>query len=54
MSEAVRYQKCPHCGGEHWGQRFDDCPYVKILNDNSTTEQRDNSEGWLRNHKEGK
>lgn len=22
-------QKCPHCGGEHFGQRFDDCPFIK-------------------------
>jgi hypothetical protein len=31
--KGVRYPKCPHCGGQHWGQRFDDCPYVALLSD---------------------
>jgi hypothetical protein len=22
---------CPHCGGLHFGQRFDDCPYLNSL-----------------------
>ena len=35
---------CPHCGGWHWGQRFDDCPYVRLLADPSATdEQRANA-----------
>lgn len=45
----VEDPKCPHCGGEHWGQRFDDCPYVQILADpNASEEQRLNAAEWLR------
>lgn len=22
-------QKCPHCGGMHFGQRFDNCPFER-------------------------
>lgn len=41
--------KCPHCGGEHWGQRFDDCPYIKLAVDmEASQEQRDNAAEWLR------
>jgi hypothetical protein len=41
--------KCPHCGGEHWGQRFDDCVYVKLAHDQTASqEQRDNAAEWLR------
>jgi hypothetical protein len=44
---------CPHCGGTHWGQRFDDCPYVRLVADpNATEEQRTNAAEWLRLHKE--
>lgn len=21
---------CPHCGGIHYGQRYDNCPYLKL------------------------
>lgn len=21
---------CPHCGGLHYGTRYDDCPYLKL------------------------
>jgi hypothetical protein len=46
---------CPHCGGTHLGQRFDDCPYVKLVVDESATEeQRQNAGEWLRLHREGK
>lgn len=42
------HPKCPHCGGEHWGQRFDDCPYVRLLSDPSASEeQRLNAASWL-------
>jgi hypothetical protein len=48
-SAAVVYPKCPHCGGEHWGQRFDDCPYVALLADPAaTSEQKANAADWLR------
>jgi hypothetical protein len=41
--------KCPHCGGQHWGQRFDDCPYIELAVDPAATqEQRDNSAEGLR------
>jgi hypothetical protein len=40
---------CPHCGGQHWGQRFDDCPYVRLVSDKSATEeQKHNAAEWLR------
>jgi hypothetical protein len=43
--------ECPHCGGLHYGQRFDDCTYVNILKDpKSTTEQRKNAAAWLENN----
>jgi len=49
MSEAVINPKCPHCGGIHLGQRFDDCPYVKLVSDETATlEQRHNAAEWLR------
>lgn len=39
---------CPHCGGLHLGQRFDDCPYIKILKDPAATEeQRTNARSWI-------
>jgi hypothetical protein len=41
-------KRCPHCGGLHFGQRFDDCPYAKLARDpHATQEQRRNSQGWL-------
>lgn len=41
---------CPHCGGLHFGQRFDDCPYVLLSTDTTATpEQRKNAAGWLLN-----
>ena len=46
------HRKCPHCGGEHWGQRFDDCTYVNIKADpNATEEERRNAAGTLAAHK---
>ena len=40
---------CPHCGGLHFGQRFDNCPYVKLAVDpTATEEQRTNASEWLR------
>ena len=40
--------RCPHCGGIHYGQRFDDCPYVRILADpNASEEQKNNAAEWL-------
>lgn len=40
--------KCPRCGGLHLGQRFDNCPYVKLAVDpNATEEQRTNAQSWL-------
>lgn len=51
-SEPAQYPKCSHCGGEHWGQRFDDCPYVNILKDSdSTEEQRRHATEALEAHK---
>lgn len=48
MADAVKYPECPHCGGQHWGQRFDDCPYVDLLTDpNATEEQKMNAAGIL-------
>jgi len=39
---------CPHCGGLHFGQRFDDCPYVKLANDpEASIEARANAAGIL-------
>lgn len=44
--------KCPHCGGEHWGQRFHDCPFVKLVADQSATEeQRQNAASFLEAHR---
>ncbi len=41
-------ERCPHCGGLHFGQRFDDCVYVKLLDDpNATVEERANAQRWL-------
>jgi hypothetical protein len=41
-------EKCPHCGGEHWGQAFDDCPYIVLRYDQSATEeQRRNAIDWI-------
>lgn len=49
LSDAVTNPKCPHCGGEHWGQRFDDCPYIKLaVDETATDEQRANAAEWLR------
>lgn len=46
MSEKL--QSCPHCGGQHWGQRHDDCPYVSLLADvTATEEQVQNARGIL-------
>lgn len=43
---------CPHCGGEHWGQKFNDCTFVNILADpNSTDEQRQNATAALEAHR---
>lgn len=28
---AVVDERCPHCGGIHYGQKFDDCPYTPLL-----------------------
>jgi hypothetical protein len=40
--------RCPHCGGEHFGQRFDNCPYVRLLTDpEATDEQRKNAAATL-------
>lgn len=51
-SEPYQYPKCPHCGGEHWGQRFDNCPFVNILADSqSTDEQRQNATETLERHR---
>ena len=50
--EPIQYQECPHCGGKHWGQRFDNCTYVNILNDPSATgEQRRNARDILDRHR---
>jgi hypothetical protein len=50
--KGVRYPKCPHCGGQHWGQRFDDCPYVALLSDlTATKEQRANAADHIANHR---
>lgn len=39
---------CPHCGGLHYGQRFDDCSFLKVLNDpSSTPEMKENAQGIL-------
>jgi hypothetical protein len=47
----VTQPTCPHCGGLHFGQRYDNCPYVRILADpNSTEEQRKNAADWLNSH----
>jgi len=44
-------KKCQHCGGEHWGQRFDNCPFVSILAaSDSTEEQRTNATEALEAH----
>lgn len=44
----MEQQRCPHCAGLHYGQRFDDCPYVKLANDPSATkEQRENANAAL-------
>ncbi len=46
-------QTCPHCGGLHLGQRFDDCPYVKLVSDpTASQEQKRNAAEWLRLHRE--
>ena len=48
MSDPVRYPLCPHCGGQHWGQKFDDCPYVSLLQDSNATDgQRQNARDML-------
>lgn len=48
-------QTCPHCGGLHYGRRFDDCLYVELANDqNATEEQRTNARQWLDLYKEEK
>ncbi len=53
LSDAVTHPKCPHCGGLHMGQRFDDCPYVKLaVDETATEEQQKNAAEWLRLHKE--
>ena len=40
--------RCPHCGGLHIGQRFDDCPYVKLADDpKASIEARANAAGIL-------
>jgi len=40
--------RCPHCGGIHFGQRFDDCVYVQILHDpTSDAEQIANAKSHL-------
>ncbi len=45
--------RCPHCGGLHLGQRFDDCVYVRLASDQAATEeQRTNAAEWLRLHRE--
>lgn len=45
----VGQPRCPHCGGVHWGQRFDDCPYLKLSTDETASEeQRRNATEWLR------
>jgi len=44
---------CPHCGGLHFGQRFDDCTFVRILADErSTPEQKRNAGQILRSNRE--
>lgn len=41
-------QRCPYCGGLHYGQRFDDCPYIKLaVDEKATEEQRRNAIAWL-------
>ncbi len=50
--EPFQYPKCPHCGGEHWGQRFDACPFVAIATDaNATESQRTNAAATLESHR---
>lgn len=50
--EPYQYPRCPHCGGEHWGQRFDECPFIKILADpNATEEERQNATATLEAHR---
>jgi hypothetical protein len=49
--EFTGQRHCPHCGGLHYGQRFDDCPYLKLVNDpNATEEQRANAKSFLDAH----
>ena len=44
-------RRCPHCGGLHFGQRFDDCTFVRLLADPSATdEQRINAQEALDLH----
>ena len=53
MSEAIINPRCPHCCGIHLGQKFDDCPYVKLAVDPlATEEQRFHAAEWLRLQKE--
>lgn len=41
-------ERCPHCGGLHFGQRFDDCVYVKMLDDpTATLEEKLTARAWL-------
>jgi hypothetical protein len=45
--------KCPHCGGLHYGVRYDDCPYLKLATDKTATEeQRQNAANWLKLQRE--
>ena len=53
MGEPIEYPRCPHCGSRHYGQKFDDCPYVKLADDETATpEQRRNAREWLRIRRE--
>lgn len=49
--KAIKYEpqpNCPHCGGLHLGQRFDNCPYVKLITDEQASEeQKQNAREWL-------
>jgi hypothetical protein len=51
--QAGNVRICPHCGGQHWGQRFDNCPYVELVdNPSATDEQKANARDWLRLQRE--
>ncbi len=38
--EEIGQRRCPHCGGLHYGQRFDDCCFVRLVNDETADEDR--------------